>query len=133
MSETRSSPEMRTSLGRVRGLGSAKEGVEHWWVQRLTAVALIPLTVWFVASIVGLAGAPYPQVAAWIGHPVHGTLLVLLLVATFHHAQLGLQVVVEDYVHNEGTKLVTLLLIKGLCWLLALGSALAVLKLMFGR
>ena len=87
---------LRSSLGRARGLGSAKEGVQHWWVQRMTALALVPLCLWFVASIVGLAGAPREEVVAWIGRPVPATLLLLLVAAGFHHSQLGLQVVIED-------------------------------------
>jgi len=112
--------DMRSVLGRVRGLGSAKEGVAHWWAQRLTAVALVPLCLWFVASVVALIGAPYPVFVAWVRNPVEAVLLVLLLLATFHHAQLGLQVVIEDYVHHEPTKLASLLLVKGAALLLGL-------------
>jgi succinate dehydrogenase / fumarate reductase membrane anchor subunit len=90
----------RTPLGRVRGLGSAKEGVAHWWAQRLTALALIPLTLWFVISVVQMIGADPPQVVEWIGSPVTAILLIVLIGATFHHAQLGVQVVIEDYVHT---------------------------------
>ena len=95
---------LRSPLDRVRGLGAAKEGVAHWWAQRMTALALIPLTVWFVASIVGLAGADYDTTVDWVGRPLPAVLLLLLIAATFHHAQLGLQVVIEDYVHHEGLK-----------------------------
>lgn len=121
---------MRTMLGRVRGLGSAKEGVEHWWMQRVTAVALVPLVLWFVVSVIGLVGAPYEAVTSWIGHPVSGVLLILLIVAVFHHAQLGIQVVLEDYVHNEGAKIASLLAIKGLALVLGGIGVVSVLKLM---
>jgi len=124
--------EMRSVLGRVRGLGSAKEGVAHWWAQRLTAVALVPLCLWFVASVIGLIGAPYPVFVAWARNPIDAVLLVLLIVATFHHAQLGLQVVIEDYVHHEPTKLASLLLIKGAALFLGLVSLCAVVRLAFG-
>ncbi len=120
--------DLRSPLGRARGLGSAKEGTAHWWAQRVTAVALVPLTLWFVASMIVLAGAPLPRVGLWMGHPVVATLLIALLVAVFHHAQLGLQVVIEDYVHAESTKLVLLLVAKGACWLLAAIGILAVVK-----
>jgi succinate dehydrogenase / fumarate reductase membrane anchor subunit len=123
---------MQSVLGRVRGLGSAKEGVNHWWAQRLTAVALVPLTLWFVASIVGLIGAPFEAFRAWVRNPLDAVLLVALIVATFHHAQLGLQVVIEDYVHHEPTKLVSLLVMKGAAVLLGLTAVWAVVQLAFG-
>ncbi|MCC7425496.1 MAG: succinate dehydrogenase, hydrophobic membrane anchor protein [Alphaproteobacteria bacterium] len=122
---------LRSPLGRVRGLGSAKEGVSHWWAQRVTAVALVPLTLWFVFSIAVMAGADHAAVRAWIAAPFNTVLLVLLVVATFHHAQLGLQVVIEDYIHAEGAKLVWLLLMKGLCLLLGLTAILSILRIAF--
>ena len=123
----------RTQLGRIRGLGSAKSGTGHWWAQRLTAVALIPLVIWFVVSVIVLTGAPYAAVAAWLGNPLNATLMVLLIFATFHHAQLGLQVVIEDYVHGEGTRLALIMLVKFAAILLGTGSVIAVLKLCFAR
>ncbi|MDA8249853.1 MAG: succinate dehydrogenase, hydrophobic membrane anchor protein [Rhodospirillales bacterium] len=122
---------MRTQLGRARGLGAAHGGTHHWWVQRLTAIALVPLSLWFIYAVLHLAGAPRAYVAHWAGHPVNAALLAALVVATFHHAQLGLQVVVDDYVHTEATRMAVLLLIKGLAALLALISLVAVLKLAF--
>ena len=124
--------DTRSAIARVRGLGSAKEGVQHWWVQRLTAVALVPLSIWFVAGLVSLAGAPQADAAAWIARPLNATLMILTLGLTFHHAQLGLQVVIEDYVHAEGPKLALLILVKLLALALALAGALAVLRLMIG-
>ncbi len=123
---------MRSPLGRVRGLGSAKEGVGHWWAQRLTSLALVPLSVWFVASVVALTGADYASVRDWIGSPPVAGLLVLLIVTIFYHAALGLQVVIEDYVHHEGAKLAALLAVNGLAILLALAGVLAVLAVLFG-
>jgi succinate dehydrogenase / fumarate reductase membrane anchor subunit len=124
--------DTRSPIARVRGLGSAKEGVHHWWVQRLTAVALVPLSIWFVAGVVALAGAPQAEAAAWIARPFNATLMILTLGLTFHHAQLGLQVVIEDYVHAEGAKLALLIVVKLLALALALAGALAVLRLMIG-
>jgi len=120
---------MRSDLARVRGLGPAHDGVGHWWAQRLTALALVPLTLWFVASVVGLAGADHATVAEWIARPLPAVLLVLLIVATFHHAQLGVQVVIEDYVHVEGLKVGLILAVKGLSVLLAVMALLAVLRI----
>ena len=122
---------LRTDLGKARGLGSAKEGVHHWWAQRLTAVALVPLFLWFVASIAGLAGSDIGPVRAWIGEPVTAILLVLLIVATFHHMQLGMQVVIEDYVHAEGLKIAGIVLVKFAAIALAVASGFAVLKIAF--
>lgn len=110
---------LRSPLGRVRGLGSAKEGVSHWWAQRLTAIALVPLSFWFVISVIGLIGADYAEFDAWISTPGNAAMAVLFVAAIFHHAQLGLQVVIEDYVHHEGAKFASLITVK----LLSLGLA----------
>ena len=120
---------LRSPLGRARGLGSARDGTHHWWAQRVTALALVPLVLWLIVGIVGLIGAPQAVVAAWIGHPLNAALLAALVVALFHHAQLGLQVVVEDYVHAEGAKLAALLALKGACWLLAAIALLGIVRL----
>ena len=122
---------LRTDLGRVRGLGSAKEGAAHWWAQRLTAVALIPLVLWLVGSIVELAGADIVAVESWIADPIVAVLLVLLLGTAFHHAQLGLRVVIEDYVHAEGLKIFSIVLVKFLAVALGASSIFAVLKIAF--
>ena len=124
---------MRSPLGRVRGLGSAKDGTGHWWAQRLTALALVPLTIWFCTSVIALSGADYAAVVNWIQSPVVAGLLLLLIVSTFYHASLGLQVVVEDYVHHEMTKIAMLLVIKALAIVLCLASVLSVLSILFTR
>jgi len=103
---------LQTPLARALGLGSAKEGVQHWWWQRLTAVALIPLGIWFVIAIVSLSGADHGTARAWMTAPLNMTLLIAFLGALLQHAQLGLQVVIEDYVHHEGSKLALLLVVK---------------------
>jgi succinate dehydrogenase / fumarate reductase membrane anchor subunit len=105
----------RSELGRVRGLGSAKEGVAHWWTQRITALLLVPLVIWFVAALLAHMGGDQISVRAWLGQPVTYGLMILLLAAMFWHAGLGLQVVVEDYVHGEGAKLILILLAKAAC------------------
>ena len=90
---------LRSDLGKVKGLGAAKEGVGHWRLQRLTALALLPLGLWFVATLLGLIGAPHAVVVAWIGQGHVTVLLLALVIALFWHLQLGLQVVLEDYLH----------------------------------
>jgi succinate dehydrogenase / fumarate reductase membrane anchor subunit len=120
---------MRSPLGRAIGLGSAKEGVDHWWWQRLSSIALVPLVLWFVAAVIGLAGADFDAVADWLANPLPAVLLVLLLVATFYHGALGLQVVIEDYVENETLKFALLIVMKLAAFILAALGVFAVLKL----
>lgn len=119
---------LRSPLGRARGLGSARAGSHHWWVQRLTAVALIPLTLWFIFSAIRLTGATHEVALNWLGEPLHIVLMLALVLATFHHLQLGMQVVIEDYLHNDGPRLVALLAMKAACALLALACVVAVLR-----
>jgi succinate dehydrogenase / fumarate reductase membrane anchor subunit len=123
---------MRSPLSRVRGLGSAKTGTDHFWVQRVTAVALVPLTLWFIYALLSLASADYATVSQWLRSPVNAVLMLALIVATFHHMQLGLQVVIEDYIHGEGIKIACLMIMKGGSLLLAVAAAFAVLKVAFG-
>ena len=122
---------MRSDLGRVRGLGSARHGAGHWWAQRLTAVALVPLVLWFTASVIDLAGAGHGAVRAWLADPVVAVAVVLLLVALFHHTQLGLQVVIEDYVHAEWVRVSAIVLVKFAAIAVAAASVFAVLKIAF--
>jgi succinate dehydrogenase / fumarate reductase membrane anchor subunit len=122
---------MRSQLGIVRGLGSAKGGVHHWWVERITGLALIPLGLWFVYVVLALKGAPYAVVKHWAGEPINTVLLISLVALGFHHAQLGLQVVIEDYVHNEAARFAAVLLVKAASFLFALWGAISVLRLAF--
>lgn len=124
--------EMRSPLGRARGLGSSNGGVHHWWGQRLTGLALVPLALWFVFSVVGLIGADLAAVQAWVGHHGNPVMLILLTIAMFHHAQLGLQVVVEDYVHSEAIKVTSIIVIKFTALLFGASCIFAVLRLTFG-
>jgi len=123
---------MRSPLGRAVGLGSAKEGVEHWWLQRITAVALVPLALWFVIAIIRLVGADVDSVRDWVGNPLSAILLVLLLLATFYHAALGLQVVIEDYVHRGLTKLGLLIIVRLACFSFAVAGIFAVVSIAIG-
>ena len=122
----------RSALGRVLGHGSAKEGVAHWWVQRLTSVALVPLTVWFVVSLCALPTLDRATVAAWMGGATTALLLILFALTAAWHSQLGVQVVIEDYVHERGWKTLALALSSFLHVLIAAAGALAVLKVALG-
>lgn len=122
---------MRSQLGRARGLGSAHAGVEHWQAERITAIALVPLTVWFVISVLVLLGADQPTVARWAGRPWNTALLLALVAITFHHMHLGLQVVYEDYIHEKWLQNAAILATRGASLLLGLLAAVAVLRLAF--
>jgi succinate dehydrogenase / fumarate reductase membrane anchor subunit len=123
---------LRSPLGRAIGLGSAKEGVEHWWTQRVTAVALIVLGLWFAASLVAHVGADRASVLAWLHAPVPAILALLLLIAVFYHGALGLQVVIEDYVHAEWLKVSSLVAMRLVSFGLAVAGIFAVLRIAFG-
>lgn len=124
--------EMQSDLARVRGLGSAREGAHHWWVQRLTAIALVPLGLWFAFSITQLVGADLAQFRAWLATPWVTLLVVLFVGAMFHHLQRGLQVVIEDYVHGDKARTVSIVIVKLAAWFLAVSSLLAVFQVAFG-
>ena len=119
-------------MARVRGLGSAKEGTHHWIAQRMTAVALIPLTLWFVISLIGLIGADLDAVKDWLSSPFNAVMMILTLIAGFHHAQLGLQVVIEDYIHGHGCKIAALWFVKGAAFFFGAASVFSVVKLAIG-
>lgn len=129
---TERSSELRTRLGKVRGLGAAKSGVGHWWLQRLTALALIPLTLWFLCALLSVLLSPNVIVVAeWFASPVNTLFMILFVLAAFMHAKLGVQVIVEDYVHGPFAKYSLLLLNNFACFALAALSILAALKLHF--
>ncbi len=127
-----SARSLRTPLARARGLGSAKGGTHHFWLQRLTAIALVPLTIWFALSIASLATADLPAVLAWMRSPLSAVLMLSFLLAGFWHMKLGLQVVIEDYVHGEWRKIACLILNNLVSIFLALAATLAVLKMLLG-
>lgn len=123
---------LRSPIGKVRGLGSAKSGTHHFWIQRVSAVALVPLVLWLVASLICLTGAGRDEVLDWLSNPLPAILMILLVVAGFYHLKLGIQVILEDYVHGEGAKLVTSLLNTFVCFAGGAISVFAVLKIAFG-
>ena len=123
---------LRSDLGRVRGLGSAKNGTSHWWAQRVTAVALVPLSAWFVFSVINLVGVDREGLKVWVNGPGSLVLMALFLIALFYHMQLGLQVVIEDYVHNERNKVLSLILNKLLSVFFVVAGITALIKIAFG-
>ncbi|WP_298726358.1 succinate dehydrogenase, hydrophobic membrane anchor protein [uncultured Ferrovibrio sp.] len=123
---------MRTPLGRVRGLGSAKEGVQHWWLQRVTAVALVPLMLLLACAIIKLAGSDHTALAETFQNPFFAIIVLLAVLAAFWHLKLGAQVIIEDYIHSEGAKVATLLAVTFAIYLVGGIAAISVLKLFFG-
>ena len=121
--------EIKSPLGKAKGLGSAHHGVQHWIMQRLTAVALIPLSVWFVYNIVHLAGADYGVAVSFFSSPLNSVLMAGIIIAAFWHANLGLQVVLEDYVANKTKRIVALVVIKLAFFGLGLASILSIINL----
>lgn len=122
---------LRTPLGRARGLGTAKTGTRHWWAQRVTAVALLPLSIWFIVAMLGILGSDYAAIKAWLAAPLPAILMILFVATVFYHAQLGLQVVIEDYVHSEGIKLTLLMTLKLASIAFAATAVFAVFKISF--
>ena len=126
-------PRYRTPLKQVRGLGSAKEGTQHFFVQRMTALALIVLACWFLYFVVSLMQADYLTASDAVAKPWNATLLIAFLVAMFWHAQLGVQVVIEDYVHSHGLALTAQIAVRFICILGALASVFAVVRIALGN
>jgi succinate dehydrogenase / fumarate reductase, membrane anchor subunit len=123
---------LRSPLGRVLGAGSAKQGVHHWWVQRVTSVALVPLSVWFVVSLLSLPSLDHATTVAWMGESWTALLLILFVLVGAWHSQLGVRVVVEDYVHGAGARTVTLVVLTFAHVLLAAAGVVAVLRVALG-
>jgi succinate dehydrogenase / fumarate reductase membrane anchor subunit len=121
--------EFKTPLSKARGLGTARLGVEHWWMQRVTAVALILLSLWLVFFLDRLLESSYAEMLAWLAKPHNAVLLLAYLLVSAYHAMLGLKVVIEDYVHSEWLKILSLLLVQLGGWLLVLTQAFAALRL----
>ena len=123
---------LRSPRSQAVGLGSAKHGFSHWWWQRVTAVALVPLCLWFVYSVLCLVGSGYDAATAWLSSPINATLMLIFVLAMLFHAQTGLQVVIEDYIHTKWMNLTLLLVIKFAAVGLAVLSVISVLKVALG-
>jgi succinate dehydrogenase membrane anchor subunit len=122
---------LRSPLGNVGGLGSAKKGAHHWWLQRLTSIALVPLTIWFAVSILSLPALDHVTVSAWMAQSWTALLLILLVLTGTWHSHLGMQVVIEDYLQG-GMKTLTLVIVSFAHVLVAVAGVFAVLKVAFG-
>lgn len=120
-----------SALRRAISLGSAKAGTEHWWSQRVTAIALVPLLIWFVASLIAHVGGGYTSVAGWLGWPPVAAVMTALLVALFWHMMLGLRVMIEDYVHSDRLKFAAVATVQACCWALMIIGVFAVLSIAF--
>jgi succinate dehydrogenase / fumarate reductase membrane anchor subunit len=135
MSELKNTPVqiqvMRSQLSRARGMGAAKSGIHHWWAERVTAIALVPLTIWFVYAVLHLLGAPQASVHRFVASPVNTVLLLAMVAMTFHHMQLGLQVVMEDYIDSQKWQAIAILLNKAVALLLGLLCAVSILRMAF--
>ena len=122
---------MTSPLGRAKGLGSAKEGSDHWFMQRVTAIANLPLMLWLVYSAVNLAGATHAEFTNWLAQPINAILMILVIISVFYHAKLGAQVVTEDYIHNEFLKILKLIGQKLFFFGMAIAAIFSVLKIAF--
>ena len=120
---------IRTPLAHARGLGTAKDGTHHWWMQRVTSIALVPLVLWFAFSMLRYSRAEYEVFQHWLSHPINAGLMVTFLFAVFYHAKLGMQVIYEDYVRPEWAMYVALLATQFVLFLLGAISIVAVLKI----
>ena len=125
----RSTNSMRTPLAKVRGLGSAKSGVHHWWNQRLTAIAMVPLVLSAIYLVFRIAGSNYNQAISLLQNPFYAAILLLLIITGFWHCMLGIQVVIEDYVGSEWGRITSIMIVKAILILLATLSALSLFKI----
>lgn len=128
---TKNIDSIRTPLGRARGLGSSREGTHHWWMQRVTSIALVPLSLYWLFQLKHITDTDQAGFTAWLGQPVNGIAAILFIIASFYHAMLGIQVIIEDYVHGEGVKLAALLLNKLAFFALGATCVFAVLYINF--
>jgi succinate dehydrogenase / fumarate reductase membrane anchor subunit len=125
-------PRIRTPLGKIEGLGSARSGTHHFWALRVSSVALIPLSIWFVASALAYVGADQGAVAAYFAEPINAVLMFLFIVSCAYHTSLGLQTIIEDYFHQESIKITLLILNRFACWIVGTAAGYALIRMAFG-
>jgi len=123
---------LREPLARVRGLGSAREGVSHWWMQRLSAILLIPLSLWFVCCVAGMVTAEYADARVFLAQPLNAFLMIALVLSSLYHGMLGIQVVIEDYVHARGLEIGLQIFVKLAAFLCALAAVYALIRITLG-
>ncbi len=126
------SKSLRSPLGKVKGLGSAKSGTHHFVVQRLTALALVPITIWFCFSLAAMPQMDYANFISWLQSPVSASLMIITVLVTFYHAYLGLQVVIEDYISDHATRLAAIIAVQFICILMGVIGVVSVLKIATG-
>jgi len=122
---------LRTPLSEVKGHGSAKDGTSHFWVQRLTAIAMVPLVLWLCFSVASLPGMTQAEIRTWISEPFTAVILILLILTGFYHAKLGLQMVIEDYIGNHGPRTAVIIGVTMLCVFMAVLGLFSVLRIAF--
>lgn len=121
----------QTPLARVRGLGSARQGSQDWWRQRVTAIALLPLSLWLAVHLPYLPSASFDDIARWVSLPWNTIFLLSFILLSLYHAMLGLQVVIEDYVHNDWMKIIGMLVVRLMTAFLAISTVFSVLRIVF--
>ena len=124
--------DLRSPLAQIKGLGTSPDGTHHFWIQRLTALALIPLTLWFCFSIALLPNADYLAVSTWLQSSFNAVMMILVILISFHHAQLGLQVIFEDYIAHTAYRLITILCIKFISYFMMIMGVYSILKIALG-
>lgn len=125
--------DLRTPLARVKGLGAAGHGAEHWWVHRMTAVSNIPLVVAFIIVVAALAGKPWEEAVRMVSHPLVALLLILCVISVANHMRMGMQIIIEDYVHDKGWKIAAVIANNFYAVVIAVACLWAILKISFGR
>ncbi|MBI1208051.1 MAG: succinate dehydrogenase, hydrophobic membrane anchor protein [Azospirillum sp.] len=123
---------LRDPIGIARGLGAAGHGFEHWWAQRLSSIALVPLSLWFAFSMATMAGADYATVKTWLASPLNAALALLLTVIMYHHVILGVEVIMEDYIHTKSAKLISMITMKFAFIVMAAVCVVSILKVALG-
>ncbi len=124
--------DLRSPLAKAKGLGASGEGSHHFWLQRITALALIPLVLWFCFSIALLPEASYNTITLWLQSPFNAIMMALLVIVSFQHAHLGIQVILEDYIHDHGKRFIAVTFVKFLSYIMMVAGLYAIIKITLG-